>query len=239
VVQPFRIIRPPLQINGQLPARVFVLAASQVGRARLAMDFAQVVLFILLQHGLKVRQGIVQPSLFARHASQLEMSVGLGGIDGHGRYESLGGLGILTALLVDQSELILSVRVVRIHGRRLQHAAEILSAAQPGAHISELAAEIIKRVKEKKGRGEPPQNEPERPPNHDSAGKRNHGQTYRDGGHAVFGSKHRSHGEEHQHRKVEVRQHRNGAQHRKRNHPGDQRERYIYRRPGHRSAGEQ
>src|SRR6476660_9522482 len=100
----------PLQIRRQQPARILVSAQIQVCDTRLAQDFTQIVLFILAEHGLKVRQRFGEASLFARDAAQLKVGVGFGGIDGYGVLESLNGSGRLTALLVNESQLILRLR---------------------------------------------------------------------------------------------------------------------------------
>ena len=123
------VIRPPLQVRRQQPASFLVLAQIQICGARFAQDFTQVVLFILAQHGLKVRQRFGEASLFASYAAQLKVRVGFRGIDGYGVLESLNGRGILASLLVNQPELVLRRAVVRIDRRRVQHAPEILLAA--------------------------------------------------------------------------------------------------------------
>ena len=80
--------------------------------------------------GLEMRQGIVEPALFAGDAAELEMRVGLGGVDRDGRLEAADGLGVLAALLVDEAELILRLAIVGIDGGGFEHAAKVLAAAQ-------------------------------------------------------------------------------------------------------------
>ena len=85
-------------------------------------------------------------------------------IDGHGILEPLNSFGILTALLVNQSELILRLAIVRVDGRRLQHPPKVLTAAQAAAQFADLAAEIVVRVEQEERRSEPSKHKSERPP---------------------------------------------------------------------------
>ena len=83
------------------------------------------------------------------------MCVSLPRVDGHGILESPYGFGILMPLLVNESELILGLGVMRIHSRCFQHAAEVLAASPPFAQFADLTAQVVVRVKQKEGRGDP------------------------------------------------------------------------------------
>src|SRR5579871_1505443 len=93
------------------------------------------------------------------------MGIGFGRINGNRILESLDGLAILAALLVNQPELILCLAVVRIHGGRLQHAVEVLAAAQAAPKTAELTGKVVVRKKQEKRRGDPAQQEAQGPPN--------------------------------------------------------------------------
>ena len=53
--------------------------------------------------------------------------------------------------------------------------ADLLLPAQPGAHVAKLAAKIVKRIKQKEGRGEPPKNESQWRPKENRRGEWNYG----------------------------------------------------------------
>ncbi len=76
VVEPFRIVRAALGVNRQFVAGIGILTRRDVDAAELAQHFAGAVTLVLADHGLEVGQGIVQASLFARHAPELEVGVG-------------------------------------------------------------------------------------------------------------------------------------------------------------------
>ena len=179
---------------------------------------------------------VVGAVLVAGDAAQLKVGVGFGGIDGYGVLESLNGRRILTSLLVNESQLILRLGVVRIDGRRVQHAPEILPAAQSGTHVAEFAAEKVKRIKQKEGRGQPSENESERRPKENRGGERNHGQQNRTHRDPVLRSENGAHRKKHQHREVEAGERRNRRKHRRRSHHGGQGNRDVHSRPGHRGA---
>src|SRR5450755_448371 len=92
------------------------------------------------------------------------MRVGLARIDGHRLAKSLRRLGVIAALLINESELILRLAIVRIQRRRIQHAPEVLTAAQTRAQVADLSAQIVVRVEQKEWRRQPSQQKPQRPP---------------------------------------------------------------------------
>src|ERR1035438_6917768 len=101
------------------------------------------------------------------------MRIGLAGVDLDGILKTLDGVGVIAALLVDESELILRLAVVRIQGRRLQHAAERLAMPHSGAEIGELAAQEVPRVEEKERRSEIAYQVSQRHPQKDGGHQRN------------------------------------------------------------------
>ena len=60
-----------------------------------------------------------------------------------GVLKTLGGAGVVAPLLIDQSELILRLAIVRIERGRFQHAAEMLPVAHDRAQVRKLAGEKI------------------------------------------------------------------------------------------------
>src|SRR5437773_6885319 len=120
-----------------------------------------------------MHERVSQPPLFTRNAAQLIVGVGFFRIDSHGLLEALNGYRVLAALLVNQPELVLRLGIVGVDGRSFQHPVEILAAAQAGTKVSELASEIVERVKQEKGRGEPAECRCERPPKEGGRGQRN------------------------------------------------------------------
>lgn len=56
--------------------RVFKLAGGDIQGAQFAKNLALLVFFILIEHGLKLRQGILATALDSRDASQLEVGIG-------------------------------------------------------------------------------------------------------------------------------------------------------------------
>ena len=91
VKKTLRIVRSPFRILSQFAPRVLVLARRNVQRAQLPQNLALAVPLILIHHRLKMPERIVEPSLLACNAAQLEMRVGLRRIDRHGVLESLDG----------------------------------------------------------------------------------------------------------------------------------------------------
>jgi hypothetical protein len=77
VIKALGIVRPPLYISGQLLSRVPELPDGVVESAQFAKNLALVVFFVLIQHDLKLRERIFEPTLLASDASQLKMSIGL------------------------------------------------------------------------------------------------------------------------------------------------------------------
>src|SRR5580693_7987108 len=92
------------------------------------------------------------------------MRVGLAGVDGDRLVEALDGFGVLAALLVDEPELILRFAVVGIDGSGVEHAAEVLSAAQSGAEIADFSAEIVVGVEKEERRRDPAEQVTQRSP---------------------------------------------------------------------------
>src|SRR5258708_34016312 len=86
-------------------------------------------------------QRVREATLPERDAAQLEMSVSLAWVDCHGILEALNSLRVLTALLVDQSKLILRVTIVWIDRRRLERPAEVLPAMHACTETHQLPAE--------------------------------------------------------------------------------------------------
>src|SRR5688572_15167821 len=105
------------------------------------------------------------------------MSVGFSWIDFDRRFKTANGLGGLAALLVNQSELILRLAIVRIHRRGVQHAAKVLAGAQPASEIPDLTAEIVERVEKKERRREHVEDAEERIPDRHHRGERNPGES--------------------------------------------------------------
>src|SRR5271168_2224837 len=98
--------------------------------------------FVLIEDNLELSQRIFESALPARDAAQLEMSVGLGGIDGHGCFKTLNRLRKLTTLLIDKTKLVLRFSVMRVQRGSIERAAKALTAAQRGAQIAPLVAQI-------------------------------------------------------------------------------------------------
>src|SRR5205823_300764 len=115
----------------------------------------RMVLFILIDHGLEMRERVGEASLFERNAAELEMRVGFARIDGDRLPKARDGLCVLAALLVNQSELVARSRVVRIDRGRFEHPPEALALPESCAEIGQLAAKIVVGVEEEERRGEP------------------------------------------------------------------------------------
>jgi hypothetical protein len=85
--------------------------------------------FVVADHGLQWHRA---GDPVTGDAAELEVGVGEVGSMAMA-FRSGDGFGVLVALLVDESELILGLAIVGIDGRGLEHAAEALAAAQSGA----------------------------------------------------------------------------------------------------------
>ena len=132
------------------------------------MDLARGLLLVLAERRLQMRQSIVETALFAGDAAELEVRVGLGGVDRDGGLEAADRFGVLPALLVDETELVLGLAVVRIDRGSFEHPAVVLAAAEAFAQTAELRAEIINQKEEEEGRGEEPKDHGERSPEEDT-----------------------------------------------------------------------
>src|SRR6185295_758701 len=103
------------------------------------------------------------------------MSVGLFRVDRDRALELPDGFRILAPLLVDEPQLIARLRIMWIDRGRFEHAVKVLTAAQSGAQVRELAAQIPIRVEQEERRGQPAGHGPDRSPNQQSAYERNPG----------------------------------------------------------------
>ena len=159
VVESFGIVRTPLGVDLQFVASVTVLARRDIDAAEFAQHFARTVALVLADHGLEMGKGVAETSLLAGDTAELEVGVGEGGVDLDRLRETGDGLGVLVALLVNQSELILRLAIVRIDGGGLEHAAEALPAAQSRAEAGEFAAQVIPGEEEEERRRQHAQQE--------------------------------------------------------------------------------
>src|ERR1035438_4845952 len=84
----------------------------------------------------------------------LEARVRIHLVDSGGLFEARDRLGVLAALLIDQSKLKLRVGVVRVERRRFHHALEVLPRAKSLRDVADIAAKRYEQEIEDKGRGQ-------------------------------------------------------------------------------------
>jgi len=129
IIETLGVVFAAVGIEGKLALGVGDAIEGEINGAELAVYFAGAVLLVLLEDGLEMSQGVLGPALFAGDATELEMGVGFGGVDGYGGLETANRLGVLAALLVDEAELILRVAIMGIEGGGFEHAAVALAGA--------------------------------------------------------------------------------------------------------------
>ena len=154
VVEAFRVVFAALGVEGELSLGIGDAVEGEVDGAEVAVHLARGVLLVLAERGFEMRQRIVEAALFAGDAAELVVGVGLGWVDGDGGLEAADGFRVLPALLVDQTELVLRLAVVRIDRGGFEHPAVVLAAAESRAEAGEFAAEVIDQIEEEERRGE-------------------------------------------------------------------------------------
>src|SRR5713226_2398665 len=110
------------------------------------------MVLVQLHSRLLVLQSFFQPALFAGDSSQLKMRVGLARINRDRTLELLNGDGCLPALLVDETELIMRISIVRIDRRCFQLPPEISPAPETRGNVSQLAPKRLIQEVQKEGR---------------------------------------------------------------------------------------
>ena len=129
IIKSLGIVRMPLLVSRQFIERVLILMRGNIERAEFAQNGSLRVLFVLHDDSLEAAQRVPAASLFERDTPQLEMRIRLARVDRDGVLEPPDRLRVLPALLINQTKLLLRLRIVRIARRRFQVAAEALPPA--------------------------------------------------------------------------------------------------------------
>src|SRR5580704_5274040 len=158
------------------------------------------------------------------------MRIRLRRVDRHGILEAPDGFGELTALLVNQAELVLRLTVVGVDSSCLQIPAKALPTSQSRSQVAEFAAKVVEDIEKEKRRSQPAQQITQRTPDKIQGNQRNPRQAHNGDGSPVAGSEYRAHGEENQHREVEIRDSSRDRE-KLRQEPYNQQQRKIGRRP--------
>src|SRR5712692_8667997 len=140
-IQSLRIIRPSIAKSFQRVARVAVLSRGDISRANLAPDFVQSMRLIALDDFLEVSDGVRQTILRAGNAAQLIVRVQFvrGAIDRAMR--TLARLLQFTALLLNQTQVVMGRRITRIDGSGFQVLLEGRARALLADDVGEIAAQ--------------------------------------------------------------------------------------------------
>src|SRR6185369_11977142 len=105
--KPLRVKRPALVIPLQRAAGFFGHASRQVSCADLAPYLTVRMPAVLRDHVAEMINRFLQPALLAGNASDLVMRVGFVGVDLDRAFEARNCFGVLPALLVQQTELVM------------------------------------------------------------------------------------------------------------------------------------
>src|SRR5262245_49898880 len=106
----------------------------QICRADLPPDLALSELVAVRDDNVEMVDGVLQPAFLPGDPAELEVGVRLARVNFGGAFKTRGGLAVLAALLIDQSELDMRFRVALVDRAGFEVAAETLALDMGGPH---------------------------------------------------------------------------------------------------------
>src|SRR6185295_13901632 len=140
-ITPFRIRRTLVDESLERNSRVFILPGLKISPPDLAPRFALAVLGIASDDSIEVRNRISEPALLARDAAQLIVRVGFVGVNLNRAREARLRFLVLSALLIDQSEIVMRRRISRIEGRGFEVSLEVFTRSLRACDITQKVSQ--------------------------------------------------------------------------------------------------